>query len=109
MSFGWTAATWLAIGAGVAAAGTVASVVQGDKARSSQNKANDAAKAAAQTNAQQADEANNRANGKSPDSAASMAANILAGKAGQSGTMLTGPQGIDPTQLTLGKNTLLGS
>jgi len=27
---------------------------------------------------------------------------------GQSGTMLTGPQGIDPQQLALGKNTLLG-
>jgi hypothetical protein len=37
-----------------------------------------------------------------------MAANVLAGKAGQSGTMLTGPQGVDPTQLTLGKQTLLG-
>ena len=64
--------------------------------------------AAAKATAQQADEANNRANRKSPDSAAAMASAILSGKAGQSGTMLTGPQGIDPNSLMLGKATLLG-
>ena len=33
---------------------------------------------------------------------------MMAGKAGQSGTMLTGPQGVDPSSLLLGKSSLLG-
>jgi hypothetical protein len=105
MSFGWSAAIWSAISVGtsVAIAGYTT-----DAARKNANTANDQNKAASLKNQQQADQANNRANAKTPDSAAAMAANIMAGKAGQSGTMLTGPQGIDPTQLTLGKNTLLG-
>jgi len=31
-----------------------------------------------------------------------------AARSSQSGTMLTGPQGVDQNSLTLGKNTLLG-
>lgn len=105
MSFTWSAATWLAIGSGVSAVAGVAGVISSaDAARSSGNMARDAAK----LNAQQTDEAMNRANQKSPDSAALMAANVLSGKAGAGSTMLTGPQGIDPSQLTLGKSTLLG-
>jgi hypothetical protein len=93
----------------VSAAGSaVVGLYQADQGRKQANTANDQAIANAKKNAQLADEANNRANAKSPDSAAAMAANILSGKSGQSGTMLTGPQGIDPTQLTLGKQTLLG-
>lgn len=106
-TFGWTAATWLAIG--TAAVGATTAVVSADSARSTQNKATDQAKTASLANQQATDEANNRANAKAPDSAAAMAANVLAGKAGNSGTMLTGPTGVDPSQLTLGKNTLLGS
>jgi hypothetical protein len=105
-AFGWTAATWMAISAGVSATAAVASTVQSaDASRRQAHTAVDAAK----VNAQQADEANNRANAKSPDSAAMMASNALAGKAGQSSTMLTGPSGIDPNSLLLGKNTPLGS
>jgi hypothetical protein len=37
-----------------------------------------------------------------------MADTQMASGSGASGTMLTGPQGIDPQQLALGKNTLLG-
>ena len=33
---------------------------------------------------------------------------LMSGKAGASGTMLTGPGGIDPNALQLGKSTLLG-
>jgi DNA-directed RNA polymerase beta subunit len=50
----------------------------------------------------------NRANQRRPDSQASMDMAATAGGGGASGTMLTGPQGIDPQQLALGKNTLLG-
>lgn len=105
MAFGWTAATWMAISAGV---GAVATIKQADTARRVGNTANDEAKANALKTQQQADQANNRANAKSPDVTAMMSANLLAGKAGQSGTMLTGPQGVDASTLTLGKNTLLG-
>src|SRR4051812_35523418 len=98
MSFGWTAATWIAIGATA-----VTAVQQNEAQRISKNQAKDSRNAAAK-NQQMQDEANNRANAKSPDSAAAMAANAMAGKGGQSGTMLTGPSGVDPSSLTLGKN-----
>ena len=100
-SFGWTSAVWTAISAVGAVAGVISSA---DTARRTGNMAKDAAKA----NAMAADQAMNRANQKSPDTAAAMAANVLSGKAGQSGTMLTGAQGVDPNSLTLGKTTLLG-
>lgn len=63
----------------------------------------------AKKNAQQQEEQINRANAKSPDIAGMLSANQNAAKGGQSGTMLTGPQGVDPNSLNLGKNTLLGS
>jgi hypothetical protein len=67
----------------------------------------------AQTNADrtaaQADQDFNRANQKKPDTSAILSAAQQAGKGGQSGTMLTGAQGVDPSALTLGKSTLLGS
>jgi uncharacterized protein HemX len=51
----------------------------------------------------------NKANQKRPDTTqAVMADTPLATGGGASGTMLTGPQGIDPQQLALGRNTLLG-
>jgi hypothetical protein len=50
----------------------------------------------------------NKANQRRPDTQAVMADATMAGSGGGSGTMLTGPQGIDPQQLALGKNTLLG-
>ena len=107
-SFGWSAAIWEAISVGVAAAGVGASVYTSSQATKTAHQAQDQAKANAAATAKQADEANNRANAKSPDSAAALAANILAGKSGASGTMLTGPGGIDPSQLTLGRQSLLG-
>ena len=50
----------------------------------------------------------NKANQRRPDTQAIMADTQMASGSGASGTMLTGPQGIDPQQLALGKNTLLG-
>ena len=104
-------ATTVAMGA-MAAAG-VAGVVMSHQQGKSQKKAAANAAQQAQANAAKqeraADEANNRANQKRPDTMALLDAAQQAGKAGVSGTMLTGPQGIDPNALSLGKNTLLGS
>jgi hypothetical protein len=51
-----------------------------------------------------------QADGKQPDVKAMRGANAAASgvNAGPASTFLTGPSGIDPSQLTLGKNTLLG-
>lgn len=59
-------------------------------------------------NADLADQAMNRANAKQPDIGKLRSSNVNASKGGQSGTMLTGPQGVDTSSLTLGKATLLG-
>ncbi len=53
-------------------------------------------------------EANNKANQKRANSSALLSSNQMAGKGGQSGTMLTGPGGVDPSTLQLGRTTLLG-
>ncbi len=79
-----------------------------DPAKAQQNAQNQAL-AASKATATQADIATNRANQKTPDIGAMLAGNQQAAQGGISGTMLTGPSGIDPTTLQLGKNTLLGS
>lgn len=104
MSFGWSAAAWMAVSTAVGAA---ASVVQADKARRSQNQANDAARARAEQLAAATTRAENKA-GKAPDLGALLGTNALANKSGAGSTLLTGPQGVDPSRLTLGRNTLLG-
>ena len=85
--------------------GTAAGVIgQMDASRRAKNQAEDASRQAdqqAQQAAQQADQQFNRANQRRPDA--------MPGPAGAGGsTMLTGPQGIDPGALPLGKSTLLG-
>lgn len=105
MTFGWAATTWMAISA---VATTAATIKSADTSRRMGNTANDAAKANALKTQQDSERANNKANAKSPNTAALMSANLLAGKLGQGGTLLTGPQGVDPAQLTLGKPGLLG-
>lgn len=105
MSFGWTAATWIAVSVGATGAATLYGA---DRNRKLQNTAQDQAKAQAQSQQIAADEANNKANAKSPDTTALMAANLLASKNGQAGTLLTGPGGIDASTLKLGKTTPLG-
>ncbi len=82
---------------------------QGEDAKKAQSEANKTATANATKAADQADQANNRANGKQPDIAAMSSSNQMAAKGGVGGTMLTGPQGVDPKSLLLGKTTLLGS
>ena len=95
--------SWAVIGSAVLGAG--ASM---DAQRKAKNQAEDAsrqaeqqAQQAAQQASQQADQQFNRANQRRPDA--------MPGPAGAGGsTMLTGPQGIDPNALPLGKSTLLG-
>lgn len=83
-----------------------------EKAAKEANETSLAALATAQDeaakNADLADQAMNRANAKQPNVSKLRGANVNAAKGGQSGTMLTGPQGVDTSTLTLGKATLLG-
>ena len=98
--------SWAMIGSAVLGAGTSM-----DAQRKAKNQAEDASRQAeqqaqqaaqqAQQASQQADQQFNRANQRRPDA--------MPGPAGAGGsTMLTGPQGIDPGALPLGKSTLLG-
>jgi hypothetical protein len=73
-----------------------------------QKQANADNKAAMQKQSDLADQANNKANARTADIAGISGANALDAKGGQSGTMITGPQGVDPNTLMLGKKTLLG-
>lgn len=95
--------SWAVIGSAVLGAGTSM-----DAQRKAKNQAEDAgrqaeqqAQQAAQQASQQADQQFNRANQRRPDAMPGPA------RAGGS-TMLTGPQGIDPGALPLGKSTMLG-
>lgn len=106
----------VSLGYAVAAVGAVGAYQQqqsASKAADAQDKANQtataAATAAATKQASDADQANNRANSKSPDVAGLGSANAQAAKGGQSGTLLTGAQGVDPKTLLLGRTTLLGA
>ena len=89
----------------LAVAALAGAAQQQDASRRQKNQAKDAANAAqqqAQREAQQADMQFNRANQRRANDAGTMP-----GGAGNS-TLLTGPGGVDPSALTLGKNTLLG-
>ena len=96
--------------ASVAAAAMVGTTVaQGADQADAAKKSMQQAQANADRTAKQADQAFNQANQKKPDTSAILSAAQQAGKGGVSGTMLTGPSGVDPNSLTLGKSTLLGS
>ena len=89
----------------LAVAALAGAAQQQDASRRQKNQAKDAANAAqqqAQQAEQQADMQFNRANQRRANDAGTMP-----GGAGNS-TLLTGPGGVDPSALTLGKNTLLG-
>lgn len=100
--------TAMGVMAAAAVAGTVVSLKNGMDQQAAAKKAASQAQANAQKQEKAADEATNRANQKSPDTSAMLDAAIQAGRAGASGTLLTGAQGVDPATLALGKNTLLG-
>jgi hypothetical protein len=81
----------------------------GQKQQSAQRDAQAQALKSSQDQAALADQANNRANGKKPNVAGLLSENAMAAKGGIGGTMLTGPTGISPNDLTLGRTTLLGN
>lgn len=92
-----------ALAAGSTAAATVYSAEKQSSAAKSARK--DAA-ANAKATSDAADQANNKTNQKRPNANTLLADNQAQNMGG--GTLLTGPQGIDPNLLTLGKTTLLG-
>ena len=94
--------------AAAAVAGAYVSYSNGQEQKKSAESAQQQAQANADKQEKAADQATNRANQKKPDTRAILDAATQAGKGGASGTMLTGAQGIDPSMLNLGKNTLLG-
>ena len=94
--------------AAAAVAGAAVAYNNGQEQKSAAEKAAKQAEQNAAKQEQAADQATNQANQKKPNTAGILDAAAQAGKAGASGTMLTGPQGVDPSALALGKNTLLG-
>ena len=92
-----------------AVAGAGYSIYSGERANSKQNEAQQQALSAQAANESKADQEMNRANPKKPDTSAVVSQLQQAAKGGASGTLLTGPSGVDPSTLQLGKSTLLGS
>jgi len=82
---------------------------QQQKSLAMQAKANKEAQQRGEEAAERADVETNRANRKRADVAAIRSKEEQAALSGPAGTMLTGNQGVNPDNLTLGGNTLLGS
>lgn len=93
----------------IQAVAAVYSAVQSHKAASNQSDALKNAEQNQQSQSALQDQAINRANPKQPNTAAAQSSMQQGAKGGPSGTMLTGPAGVDPSTLSLGKSTLLGS
>jgi type II secretory pathway pseudopilin PulG len=112
-----TIAAWSAIVGGAAAVGPTAyGIVNGQqqeanqkKSLAAQNQAQQEAKANALSTERKSEEAQNAANQKTPDITAILRRAAAMGSNGLSSTMLTGPGGVAPSNLTLGKTSLLGS
>lgn len=99
----------MGVTAAIAAISTVgSSIYQGEKQAKMQKRASAQAEQNARKQENLAEQQLNAANRKRPDTAAMIDAAAQSARSGNSGTMLTGPQGVDPGLLTLGKNTLLG-
>ncbi len=73
-----------------------------------QRQFNEEAKARAEEAKERADIETNKANRKRADVAAIQSKEEQSALTGPAGTMLTGVQGVNPDNLTLGGNTLLG-
>ena len=73
-----------------------------------QRKANERAESRAMAEKQRSEQEYNRANRQNVDVESSLDAAELSAQQGASGTLLTGNMGVDPDQLNLGQNTLLG-
>lgn len=90
----------------VAVLGTAYSIYAGEKAAGAQKRAQAQAEQNAKRQQSMADQAANKTNQKRADISGLLDAAQLAGNAGASSTMLTGPSGAGSG--TLGSNTLLG-
>ena len=73
-----------------------------------QRKSNEQSVARAKAENLRSEQEYNRANRQNVDVTSSLDASELSAKQGASGTMLTGTMGVDPNELNLSKNTLLG-
>ncbi len=82
---------------------------QQERAIEAQKQANKDANTRAKEQADRMDVEVNRANRKRADVAAIQSKEEQSAMTGPAGTMLTGSQGVNPDNLTLGGNTLLGS
>lgn len=97
----------LAIG-GAALLGAGVAKYSADKASKSAKAANQQNERQAASEAQRSEQQFNKANQKAPDIAAMFSRNQEAMKGGIGTTFLTGASGVAPSNLTLGKTTLLG-
>lgn len=97
-----------AVIAAAAVAGAAIAYNSGRQQEKAAEKASRQAEMNAKKQEKAAAEATNRANPRHASAGAALDAAAQSGKAGASGTMLTGPLGIDPAALNLGKTTLLG-
>ena len=79
-----------------------------NQALADQRQANERAEARAKAEEQRSQQEYNRANRQDVDVTSSLDASELSAKQGASGTLLTGSMGVDPNELNLSKNTLLG-
>lgn len=100
---------------GAMVVGTGYSIYSGERAAGQQRQAlkkqagaQEQARMEARSQQRQSDEAMGRANRKTPDTGGILSAASQAAQGGPASTMLTGPTGVDPNALSLGKNTLLG-
>lgn len=98
----------MTVAAAAAVAGTGYAIYSGEKARSAQSDAMATAKTNQLNTEALADQAMNKANPNKPNTMSALSSVQQAGKAGPSGTMLTGPSGVDASTLQLGRSTLLG-
>lgn len=96
------------IGAVAAVVGAGAAAYSGYQGNKQQKQAAEQAQQQAKKQAELADQEFNRANQKKADTNKMLAANQQASMAGQAGTMLTGPQGVAPGSVDIGRSTLLG-
>ncbi len=78
------------------------------KALEEQRKSNERAEQRAVLEEQRTEQEYNRQNRQTVDAARAVDTSELAAREGGGGTLLTGAMGVDPNELNLSKNTLLG-
>lgn len=97
-----------AITAVAAVVGTAYSAYSSNKQAKAQKSAQNEARINADKQATAAEQAFNATNQKRPNASGILDAASQSGRAGVSGTMLTGASGVDKNAMALGRNTLLG-